>query len=242
MSSNLKIRSVADVVWYNGGDTDRVAASGENGSSVRVALISDTHLPSLMRTPDDLGPELAEFLSGFDLILHGGDVVRPYLLDWCEQFAPVVVARGNNDSFEDPRMEPVQYLTLEGWRIGMVHELRPEERPVRELLTVAFEGRDLDIIIAGDTHLERLEHREGVVVINSGSPTLPHHKEMRLGTVGFLDLQPGRLHAEIVALGSSAERPNPGRPRHLLIEDGQLLAAGEGALPRELLRQAAVID
>lgn len=206
---------------------------------MRVALISDTHLPSLMRTPDDLGPELARFLSGFDLILHGGDVVRPYLLDWCEQFAPVVAARGNNDSFDDPRLQAIQYLELEGWRIGMVHELRPEDRPVRELLDSAFEGRDLDIIIAGDTHLERLEHRDGVAVINSGSPTLPHHKEMRLGTVGFLDLQPGRLHAEIVTLGSHPERPNPGRPRHLLIEDGQLLTAGEGALPHHFLRQGS---
>lgn len=206
---------------------------------MRVALISDTHLPSLMRTPDGLGPELGRFLSGFDLILHGGDVVRPSLLDWCEQFAPVVAARGNNDSFEDPRLQPVQYLELEGWRVGMVHELRPEERPVRELLDSAFGGRDLDIIIAGDTHLERLEHREGVAVINSGSPTLPHHKEMRLGTVGFLDLRPGRLHAEIVTLGSHPERPNPGRPRHLLVEDGQLLAAGEGALPHHFLRRGS---
>ncbi len=209
---------------------------------MRVALISDTHLPSLVRTPDDLGPEMGQFLAGFDLILHGGDVVRPYLLDWCEQFAPVVVARGNNDSFEDPRMEPVQYLELEGWRIGMVHELRPEDRPVQDLLDTAFEGRALDIIIAGDTHLERLEYRNGVVVMNSGSPTLPHHKEMRLGTVGFLDLQPGRLHAEILTLGSTVDRPNPGRALHLLVEGGQVLAAGEGPLPHHLLRPAMTID
>lgn len=209
---------------------------------MRVALISDTHLPSLMRTPDDLGPELARFLSGFDLILHGGDVVRPYLLDWCEQFAPVVAARGNNDSFDDHRMQPIQFLEIEGWRIGMVHEMRPEERPVRELLDTVFGGRDLDVIIAGDTHLERLEHRDGVVVINSGSPTLPHHKEMRLGTVGFLDLQPGRLHAEIVTLGTSDERPNPGMPRHLLVHAGEVLTIGEGALPHHFRSGVGAVD
>jgi len=197
---------------------------------VRIALISDTHLPSLVRSPDDLGPELASFLTGADRILHAGDVVRPYLLDWCEQFAPVTVAQGNNDSFEDDRMSPVQILDIEGWRIGMVHELRPEERPVRELLDSAFGGIDLDIIIAGDTHLERLEYRDNVIVVNSGSPTLPHHKEMRLGTVGFLDLEPGRVHAEIIALGSSAQRPNPGTARHLLIEERRLASIGTGAL------------
>lgn len=197
---------------------------------MRVALISDTHLPSLMRTPDDLGPELAAFLADAELILHAGDVVRPFILDWCEQFAPVVVAQGNNDAFEDPRMQPVQFLDLEGWRIGMVHELRPEERPVHELRGAAFGGRELDVIIAGDTHLERLEYRDDVVVVNSGSPTLPHHREMRLGTVGFLDLAPGRLHAEIVPLGHSTDRPNPGGPRHLLVEERRLVACGAGSL------------
>lgn len=195
---------------------------------MRVALISDTHLPSLLRTPDDLGPELARFLERADLILHGGDVVRPFLLDWCEQFAPVVVSQGNNDAFEDPRMAPVQVLDIEGWRIGMVHELRPEERPVPDLLRTAFGGEPLDVIIAGDTHLERLEYRDDVVVMNSGSPTLPHHKEMRLGTVGLLDLAPGRMHAEILVLGDSPERPNPGRPRHLLIEERRLVSVGLG--------------
>ncbi len=67
---------------------------------MRIALISDTHLPSLIRTPDELGPALGEFLATAELILHGGDVVRPSVLDWCEQFAPVVVAQGNNDAFE----------------------------------------------------------------------------------------------------------------------------------------------
>lgn len=207
-----------------------VTGQRQAGSYVRVALISDTHLPSLLRTPDELGPELGAFLEGADLILHAGDVVRPSVLDWCEQFAPLVVAQGNNDAFEDPRMASVQFLELEGWRIGMIHELRPEERPVRELLDSAFGGRPLDIIIAGDTHLERLEYRDDTIVVNSGSPTLPHHKEMRRGTVGFLDLAPGRVHAEILALGSSAQRPNPGQPHHLLIEERRLASIGLGPL------------
>lgn len=196
---------------------------------MRVALISDTHLPSLIRSPDELGPELGAFLVGADLILHAGDVVRPYVLDWCEQFAPVIVARGNNDAFEDERMRPVQLLDIEGWRIGMIHELRPEHRPVPELLT-AFGGEQLDVIIAGDTHIERIEYREGALVLNSGSPTLPHHREMCLGTVGLLEITDGRIHAEIVALGQPGARPTPWQPRHLLIEDRRFVCEGPGAL------------
>lgn len=192
---------------------------------MRVALISDTHLPSLIRTPDELGPALADFLATCELILHGGDVVRPSVLDWCEQFAPVVVAQGNNDAFEDPRMAERQLLELEGWRIGMVHDLRPgESRPVPELLATSMGGEQVDVLIAGDTHIERLEYREGTVVINSGSPTLPHHKEFRLGTAALLEVEPGRLHAEIIHLGHSEGMPNPSTPRHIEIEDGRLVA------------------
>ena len=48
---------------------------------MRIGLISDTHLPSLMRHLDELGPQIGEFLSDVDLILHGGDVVAAAALD-----------------------------------------------------------------------------------------------------------------------------------------------------------------
>jgi hypothetical protein len=90
----------------------------------------------------------------------------------------------------------------------------------------ALGGNPVDIIIAGDTHVERLEYREGAVIVNSGSPTLPHHKETRLGTVGLLELSRDRLRAEIVRLGESDGRPNPGTSQHLVIEDRHLVATG----------------
>jgi len=197
---------------------------------MRVAVISDTHLPSLIRTPDQLGPELGEFLATADLILHSGDVVRPLVLDWCEQYAQVIVALGNNDNFDDPRMAPIQFLDLEGWRVGMLHDLRPEDQPVSQMIEKKFGGRELDLIIAGDTHVERLEYRDGVVILNSGSPTLPHHKETRHGTVALLEIERDRLHAEIITLGPSEGRPNPGTASHLVIEERRLIAASRGGV------------
>ena len=67
----------------------------------------------------------------------------------------------------------------------------------------------VDIMVAGHTHQERLEYRDEVVLLNSGSITFPHHKELRLGTVGLLELGPGTLHAEIILLGETPGRPNP---------------------------------
>ena len=191
---------------------------------MRVGLISDTHLPSLIRQLDALGPEPAEFLATVDLILHAGDVIRPSVLEWCEQFAPVLVSRGNHDVFEDPRIADRQLIEIEGWRIGMTHDLRPRRASPAGLAELHFDGAALDVMISGDTHVERLEHREGVILVNSGSPNLPHNKETRLGTVGLLELERGRLRAEIVLLGESAGATNPGTAQHIEIEGERVVA------------------
>ncbi|MCE2392632.1 MAG: metallophosphoesterase family protein [Proteobacteria bacterium] len=183
-------------------------------------MISDTHLPSVIRQLDELGPQMAGFLASVDLILHAGDVTAPSVLEWCGQFGPILVTRGNNDLFEHPRMEDVQIFDAEGWRVGMVHQLRPESRPIPVLLDHHLGGERVDVLIAGDTHLERLEYRDQVVFLNPGSPTLPHHKEYRLGTVGLLELEPAELRAEIRLLGHTPGSPNPGRARRIALRRG----------------------
>ena len=193
------------------------------GARVRVALLADTHLPSLIRQLDELGTGPGELLSTADLILHAGDVTAPSVLDWCEAFAPVLVAKGNNDIFEDPRLADRHLLDLEGWRIGMTHELRPESRPIPVLLEEGLNGEQVDILIAGDTHVERLEFRDDVLFVNPGSPTLPHHKEYRLGTAAVLDIERHRIRAEVVILGQTEGSPNPGAASTLEIarDDGR---------------------
>ena len=192
-------------------------------AGTRIGLVSDTHLPALFRQLDGLGPEPAAFFAGVDLILHAGDVTAPSVIDWLQQFAPVLVARGNKDDFEHPCLAPRQILDLQGWRIGMLHDLSPESRPL-DLIRDRHFGDGVQIMIAGHTHLERLEQREGLILINCGSPILPHHKETRLGCVGLLELTPGHLQATILPLGQTPQRPNPTRPLQLQLdlEDGSL--------------------
>ena len=175
---------------------------------MRIGLLSDTHLPNAVRNLDGLGPQPAEFFSGVDLILHGGDLTSPMVLDWLEQFAPVICSTGNNDPFDDHRSKDVQILEAEGWRIGMVHSLSGEFKPMAELQKHFPEP--VDIMVAGHTHQEVLEERDGVVLLNSGSITFPQHKDLRLGTVGLLELTPTNLHAEIIPLGQTPGRLNPG--------------------------------
>ena len=206
---------------------------------MRIGLISDTHLPQLLHSMDELGPETGEALDGVDLILHGGDITVPAVLDWCEQFAPVIAVRGNNDIFDDPRMAEHQFLDVDGFRIGLAHELRPESRPIPEILAASLNGERVDVLIGGDTHVERLEYRDDVLLINPGSPSLPHHLSTRLGAIGILDVQPFRLSVEILALGPSNGARNPTRPQHVVIDHGKIIEAsldGHNLSPEEFLK------
>lgn len=181
-----------------------------------IGLLSDTHLPNLIRHLDELGPEPVEFFESVDLILHGGDLTSPKTLDWLEQFAPVVCSTGNNDPIPDQRCEEVQMVEIEGWRLGMIHSMEGQFRPMADLQKLF--PSEVDVMIAGHTHLERLEYRDRVAMINSGSITFPRHKELRLGTVGLLELQPGWLRTEIIPLGHSPGRPNPGESMSMEIQ------------------------
>ncbi|MSQ29543.1 MAG: metallophosphoesterase [Dehalococcoidia bacterium] len=204
---------------------------------MRIGILSDTHLIG-RATLDDLSPEAAVLLSTVDLILHAGDVVLPSHLAWCEQFAPLLCARGNNDHFDDPRMAPVLSIEREGWRIGVVHDIGPippSAEPVSELKRRVFGDVALDILVAGDSHFERLEHVEGTLFVDSASPTLPHHKSTRLGSMALLDVTRDHVRAEIIPLGETPGLPNPVTAARIEFDRGGVLSASIGGAPAALL-------
>lgn len=197
-----------------------------------IGLLTDTHLPNVIRQLEELGPEPTEFFQSVDLILHGGDLTAPYVLDWLEQFAPVLCSTGNNDPIPDSRCEEVQVIEVEGWRVGMTHSLGGQFRPISTLQR--FFPQPVDVMISGHTHEERLEHRDGVTLINSGSITFPHHKELRLGTVGLLELTTHQLNAKVFPLGHTRGRPNPGQEISLQLHrngDGHLDVGSQASAP-----------
>ena len=189
---------------------------------MRIGLIADTHLPSTIREP---WPEVAVAFRGVDLILHAGDIVTPRVLDWLEAIAPVLAALGNNDfDLDDPRVKPTHSLDVEGWRIGMLHDITSG---------LQFDS-PLDVLVSGHTHYERLSMHDGVVYANPGSPTLPHHLSTRLGTVGLLEVEAERLTAQVVRLGSGpseveAALPNPVAELRLEVTRRELLESRSSA-------------
>ncbi|MBI2935518.1 MAG: metallophosphoesterase family protein [Chloroflexi bacterium] len=178
---------------------------------MRVGLISDTHIPEAgPRLPD----QVYQAFRGVDLILHAGDMHVIDVLDWLETIAPVLGARGNGDHPssmhklrpgvpDDPRVRESHVLELEGFTIGLTHGFpAPDEVPWTNLerLMGFFFGKPVDIVVCGDTHVELIEEKDGVFMVNPGSPTLPHNLNPQLGTVAILELSRGTRRAEIIHL------------------------------------------
>ena len=63
-------------------------------------------------------------------------------------------------------------------------------------------GGKPDIIVSGHEHRPVVERYDGLLHINSGSPTLLEYRE-GLGTVGVLELGPGKAEASIIRLSKT---------------------------------------
>lgn len=167
---------------------------------MRIGVISDTHLPYPNAI---LWPELVDALTGVDLILHAGDIMEPWVLDELERIAPVLAAQGNHDPHmgDDPRVEKVQMLDLEGHLVAMLHEPDPIEWGLERVVELRLGGRTPAVLIYGDSHFERIDHVNGTLLLNPGSPILPRNMLPRLGHIAYLHLDRGSPpHAEIVQL------------------------------------------
>jgi putative phosphoesterase len=175
---------------------------------MRIGLITDTHLPAARKR---LWDEVHTVFAGVDLIWHGGDIVWPMVLDELEEIAPTFAAQGNNDvGWKDPRLARTQWLDVDGYRLAMVHDMEPEDEPIEMLWRQYLGGRRADVMVTGHTHFERMDFRDGVLQINTGSAIHPHLWSTRLGTVGILEVDSSGIRAEIIRLGELEGLRNPG--------------------------------
>ena len=165
---------------------------------MRIGLISDTHISKR----GELWPQVFDAFDGVDAILHAGDVFSPALLDELQEIAPLTVARGNGDlGQDDARLEDRCVMAFDGVTVAMLHDFpTPRHRPAELILDRArqrFPGVEPDVLVYGHTHIEAVDPVDGLLCVNPGSPTLPHNKSLRLGTIGFLNIEQGCATAEI---------------------------------------------
>ena len=161
---------------------------------MRIGVLSDTHIQSLAD-----GQRLASrLLNGpfaqVDMILHAGDHVLPEL-DSCFYPLPWFAVCGNMDAHRD-HLPGKRILSLENWRIGMVHgwgsPFGLEQRVIE-----CFNGEQIDVLVFGHSHLPVCRRQGSMLLLNPGSPTdrrsAPHH------SVGVLTLD-AQVRGEIILL------------------------------------------
>ena len=161
---------------------------------MRLAIISDTHLPRGARA---LPPACIERLRDADAILHAGDLIEPSVLAYLESLGPPVHAvRGNVDSAAlQARLPLTRIVEAAGTRIAMVHDAGPADRRLAHLRT---RFPDADAVVFGHSHLPLLEEADGFAIFNPGSPTerrrAPNH------TMGIATADHARVTFELLEL------------------------------------------
>lgn len=164
--------------------------------TTRVILVGDTHLPRFGRT---LPPILAEAARAADRILHVGDHTEAFVVDLLTAHAPTDAVAGNNDPPEMvARLGLTRVVTVENLRIGMTHGHHGPGRttPERAWRTFAELDPPVHAIVFGHSHQPLVERRDGVWLLNPGSPT----DRRRQPTFSFLrlDIDGSDLRPELV--------------------------------------------
>lgn len=176
---------------------------------MRIGLIADTHMPGSLKT---LWPQALQALQGVDYILHAGDLHTTEIVDELSNIAPTYVSIGNGDiGLVDERLRENWMLELGGMQIGLIHRLpsptRKSVESIRKYVESHF-GSQPDVVVFGHTHFEGVYRVGTMLCINPGSPTLPRNQTVRMGTIGYLDIDDGMIRASIHQITTNGTVPH----------------------------------
>ncbi|MEA2281047.1 MAG: uncharacterized protein QOK21_1654 [Solirubrobacteraceae bacterium] len=162
---------------------------------MRLAIISDTHLPRGRRR---LSAGCVERLRDADAILHAGDFVEAPVLRTLEGLGPPVHAVAGNQ--DDPVLRhvlpEVRTVAAGGATIAMLHDAGPAAGRLARMRR-RFPG--VDAVVFGHSHIPLLEQDGGFAIFNPGSPT--DKRRQPVHTMGLATVGDGGLRFELVELG-----------------------------------------
>ena len=120
----------------------------------KIGVISDTH--GLLR------PEVCEALSVCDMIIHGGDINKPEIIEELERIAPLYVVRGNNDKEWAEHLPASLTFTIEDCKFFLIHNKK-------EVLGKPEALAGIDVVVYGHSHKYAQDMIDGRLWLNPGS-------------------------------------------------------------------------
>lgn len=152
---------------------------------MKIAILSDTH--GLLR------PEVTERLKTVDVILHGGDINKQSIVDELRQYAPLYVARGNNDKDWAEAIPHDLTVMLGGVTFFMVHNKKevPKDLP------------GVNVVVFGHSHKYVQQEQDGVLWLNPGScGPRRFHQEI---TMMLAEVADGRITVDKITIPHEAK-------------------------------------
>lgn len=109
-------------------------------------------------------------LEDCDLVLHTGDVNARWVLDELSAIAPLRAVGGNNEEDElDCNLDLELFFEIGAFTIGLMHGHHPK-LPARQYTLDRMRGV-VDCAVYGHSHRPEIVERDGLLMVNPGSPT-----------------------------------------------------------------------
>ncbi|NVM55194.1 MAG: metallophosphoesterase family protein [Candidatus Helarchaeota archaeon] len=160
------------------------------GSTVKIGLIADTHIPTRARKLPD---RVFEIFNDTDHIIHAGDYVKYSVIEELQKIAPVTGCFGNMDpTILKRKLSKIAILKMDNRVIKVIHDLGWGSH-VKELQK---EGQ-VDVIVYGHTHRSSVKKEKDLLLINPGSAT---NAFLSSSSIGILYLSPDNIDCEIIKL------------------------------------------
>lgn len=160
-----------------------------------IGLISDTHIPARAKF---IPRKVFEAFQNTTAIIHAGDLTRLSVIEELEQMAPVTAAHGNMDTKAvKDKIPATNSLEVYDWKIGVTHSLNYFRRRNRSANAVE---EAFNVLVCGHTHQPSLKYKQGMLIINPGSPTDPIPPFLTRPSLALLRISKKEIEPRILSI------------------------------------------
>jgi putative phosphoesterase/HAD superfamily hydrolase (TIGR01509 family) len=159
---------------------------------IRVAAVSNTHLG----LKDEVPEKIKKALRGVDLILHTGDILDLSVIRKLGKIAPIRAVHGDSDPNSVKEELPgLGFVHIFKWKIGMVHNA--SLFGTKRALSMA-KRNNCDVLVYGHSHKPSVKMKDGIWLVNSGSPTMPLLAWLIKPTIALLEISKSEIKPRLV--------------------------------------------